>query len=46
VYTDGTIWYAFLTQSGEPDDVVEALQHGKWREAMNEEYGALVKNKT
>jgi hypothetical protein len=46
VYTDGTIWYAFLTQSGEPDDVAEALQHGKWREAMNEEYGALVKNKT
>jgi hypothetical protein len=45
VYTDGTIRYACLTQSGEPKDVTKALQHGKCCEAMNEEYGALVKNK-
>jgi hypothetical protein len=46
VHTDGTIRYAFFTQTSEPEDVVDALQNERWREAMNEEYEALVKNKT
>jgi hypothetical protein len=45
-YTDGTVWYACLTQSGEPKNLEAALQDDKWHKAMNEEYQALLKNKT
>jgi hypothetical protein len=30
----------------EPDDLQASLAYGKWREAMNEEHDALMKNKT
>jgi hypothetical protein len=46
VYTDGTLPYACLTQSGEPKSGAEAMEHDEWRGAMNEEYDALQKNKT
>jgi hypothetical protein len=46
VYTDGMIRYAYLTQSRELKSVAEAMKDDKWRGAMNEEYEALLKNKT
>lgn len=46
VYTDGQIRYNFLTISIEPQSVDEALTDEKWKEAMDCEYGALIKNKT
>jgi hypothetical protein len=49
VYTDGTIRYGkhcFLTQSGEPYSVEDALADTNWKNAMNLEYGALIKNKS
>jgi hypothetical protein len=46
VYTDGIIRYACVTTSSEPDNTTEALNHDKWRGAMNDEYQALLRNKT
>jgi hypothetical protein len=46
VYTDGTIRYAFLTTSGEPESSAEALSHEKWRGTLDEEYKVLMKNGT
>jgi len=49
VYTDGTIKYgksAFLTTIGEPQCLEEALGSKHWKEAMDAEYMALMKNKT
>jgi hypothetical protein len=45
-YTDGTIRYSFLCTTGEPQNLKEALDNKDWRNAMNEEYDTLVKNKT
>lgn len=45
-YTDGRIRYGFLAASGEPHDLEEAMQSENWRKAMDEEYMALLKNKT
>jgi hypothetical protein len=45
-YTDGTVRYVCLTVSGEPKSVEEALNHERWRGTMDEEYQALLKNKT
>jgi histone deacetylase 1/2 len=45
-YTDGTVRYGFLATTGEPCSLSEALDHPQWRQAMNEEYDALIKNKT
>jgi histone deacetylase 1/2 len=48
VYTDGTIKYgksAFLTATGEPQCLEEALGSKHWKEAMDAEYMALMKNK-
>lgn len=49
-YKDGTVRYdprkyAFLTSSGEPIHLVEALVHKEWKGAMDNEYQALMKNK-
>jgi hypothetical protein len=44
VYTDGTIRYAYLTSSGEPEGVADALHHDQWRDAMENEFRALQKN--
>jgi hypothetical protein len=46
IYTDGTIKYGFLATSGEPRNLDEALQNSNWKEAMQAEYLALMKNKT
>jgi hypothetical protein len=45
-YTDGTIRYGLLTATGEPSTLGEALDDVRWREAMNDEYQALMDNKT
>ena len=37
---------AFLTTTGEPVNRVDALAHKDWKEAMDSEYDALMKNKT
>lgn len=46
VYTDGTIRYGCFTSSGEPYDLNEALGDVNWKDAMDIEYSALMKNKT
>jgi histone deacetylase 1/2 len=35
-----------FTSTGEPDTLTEALGDAKWKYAMDEEYGALMENKT
>ena len=45
-YTDGTIRYAFLCATGELQHLTEAVENENWRKAMDEEYNALMKNKT
>lgn len=46
VYTDGTIRYGFLATTEEPTNLSDALANKDWKQAMDEEYSALVKNKT
>jgi hypothetical protein len=47
VYNDGTVRYGMLAaSSGEPGSLADALQNENWRKAMEEEYDALLKNKT
>jgi hypothetical protein len=49
VYTDGTVRYGkhgFLTHSGEPYSIDDALVDKNWKIAMDSEYDALMKNKT
>ncbi|KAK1598830.1 hypothetical protein QYE76_018634 [Lolium multiflorum] len=41
-YTDGTVRYGLFSSTGEP----EALDNSNWRQAMDEEYKALMDNKT
>jgi len=45
-YTDGTVRYGLLTATGEPHDLNEALSNKQWKQAMDNEYEALQKNKT
>ena len=37
---------AFLTTTGEPIHLHDALANKDWKEAMDNEYDALMKNKT
>jgi hypothetical protein len=46
VYTDGTIKYGCFTTSGEPHSLDEALNNKNWKDAIDIEYMALMKNKT
>ncbi|XP_071680293.1 uncharacterized protein [Lolium perenne] len=46
VYTDGTVRYGMLSSTGEPCTLTEALDDSNWRKAMEEEYDALMINKT
>jgi hypothetical protein len=49
VYTDGTIRYdklSFLTNTGEPTSIDEAIGDKNWKAAMDLELDALMKNKT
>jgi hypothetical protein len=45
-YTDGTIRYGMLSSTGEPYNLTEALADQNWRQAMEEEYNALIENNT
>jgi len=44
--TDGTIRYGMLCVTGEPTGLEDALGDPKWKNAMDEEYSALMRNKT
>jgi hypothetical protein len=47
VYIDGTICYGCLaTATSEPRNINEALGNENWKEAMDSEFHALLKNKT
>ena len=46
VRTDGTIRYGMLCIAGEPTRLEDALEDSRWKNAMDEEYSALMKNKT
>jgi len=45
-YTDGTIKYGFLTYTGEPQTLEQALGDANWKGAMDAEYLALQRNNT
>jgi hypothetical protein len=45
-YTDDTIWYVLFTSTREPSKLLEALGDDRWCKAMQEEYDALIENKT
>ncbi len=48
VYTDGTVKYrtTFLTVTGEPENLDDALKDNNWKKAMDAEFMALQNNKT
>jgi hypothetical protein len=46
VYTDGHVRYGFYASTSEARNVEEALASKHWKEAMELEYDALMKNKT
>ncbi|WVZ54648.1 hypothetical protein U9M48_005413 [Paspalum notatum var. saurae] len=46
IFTDGTVRCGLLSSTGEPTSLEEALQDKNWKQAMKEEYMALLKNKT
>jgi hypothetical protein len=46
VITDGRIRWCNLSVTGELETPQEALKDPKWRKAMQDEYDALIKNKT
>ena len=47
VYTDGTIWYGLSAiAESEPHSLEDALQDSNWKQAMHDEYMALLHNKT
>ena len=47
VCTDGTIAYSIVRSSAsEPTSHITAMEHPLWRQAMNDEFQALQKNKT
>jgi hypothetical protein len=50
-YTDGTVRYdrvkyGNFCSTGEPSSTTEALADTRWKEAMDEEYSALMQNRT
>ena len=46
IFTDGTVRWLNYCATGEPTRFHEALNDPKWKQAMTEEYSALIKNKT
>jgi hypothetical protein len=44
VYTDGTVQYGMLVETGEPRDLREALSNEDWKHAIDKEFDALQKN--
>jgi hypothetical protein len=45
-YTDGTMRYGMLSSTGEPRSLPAALNDPHWRSDMQDEYDALMMNKT
>lgn len=45
-FTDGTVCYGNFSATGEPEPFHEALEEPRWKKAMQQEYDALLKNKT
>ncbi|WVZ57430.1 hypothetical protein U9M48_007816 [Paspalum notatum var. saurae] len=45
-FTDGTIRWGNFSVTGEPGCLEEALGDKKWKDAMQQEYDALMRNKT
>jgi hypothetical protein len=43
VYTDGTVKYSLLSSTGEPCNIVEALEDSNSKQATDTEYNALMK---
>ena len=46
IYKDRTVRYGMFSSTGEPRTLSEALDDKNWRSAMQEEYDALMTNKT
>jgi hypothetical protein len=46
IVTDGRVRYANMCTTDEPTDLRVALADPKWKAAMDEEYSALINNKT
>ena len=46
VYTDGTVRYGNLAVTAEPANLSEALKNDHWKQAMDYEYSALMRNHT
>jgi hypothetical protein len=46
VYTDGTVLYGMLAETGESCDLCEALSNELWKLAMDKEFEALQRNQT
>jgi hypothetical protein len=46
IYTDSTIKYSLFATSGEPSSLEDALHDKNWKLAMDDEYEALMNNKT
>jgi hypothetical protein len=46
VYTDGTIRYGLVASTGESNSLDEALANDDWKQAVQLEHDALMKNKT
>jgi hypothetical protein len=39
-------YVCYLSCTGEPESLGEAMENAKWKEAMNVEYDALMRNNT
>jgi hypothetical protein len=46
IYTDGTVRYGLLASTREPSNHHEALGNSQWKNDMDQEFSALLKNKT
>jgi histone deacetylase 1/2 len=46
VYTDGTVRYGLSCSTNEPATLQLALENSNWKRAMDDEYRALIENKT
>ena len=46
VYTDGHVRWCNSCITGEPENLKEAFGDPRWKQAMQEEYDALIRNKT
>jgi hypothetical protein len=45
-YTDGTVRYGLSCTVDEPENLEKALANSNWKNAMDDEYRALMENKS